>query len=220
MPQEAFVVNLASKKGLRRRRRGLAWLALLLLAGAAYAQNCLSAPDMDASVRKALETTAQRYFEMSAHGDTTTLRQNSIALVSANFAPVEAAVKENQAAFTGAQPTVRPPFQLTAEGLEPLARAEFLCGVFGKTGQTSNSAVFVLNNLPPGKDGGVILDVNPGRSPWCCSRWAGIGSWQVIMRACRRQAGTMGHGSNSEHAISRRSQKTIMPGCTTARRLL
>ena len=165
MPQEAFVVNLASKKGLRRRRRGLAWLALLLLAGAAYAQNCLSAPDMDASVRKALETTAQRYFEMSAHGDTTTLRQNSIALVSANFAAVEAAVKENQTAFTGAQATVRPPFQLTAEASEPLARAEFLCGVFGKTGQTSNSAVFVLNNLPPGKYGVAILDVSGGKEP-------------------------------------------------------
>src|ERR1035438_1141066 len=145
MPQEAFVVNLASKKGLRRRRRGAAWLALLLLAGAAHAQNCLSAPDMDASIRKALETTAQRYFEMSARGDAAGLRQNSIAFVFANFAVAEAGAQEHQTAFTGAQATVRPPFQLTAEGSEPLARAEFLCGVFGKTGQTSNSAVFVLD---------------------------------------------------------------------------
>ena len=164
MPGEAFAVNHASSKGLTRRRRGAAWLGLLLLAGAAYAQNCLSAPDMDASIRKALETTAQRYFEMSARGDTAALRQSSIALVSANFAGVEAAVKENQAAFTGAQATVRPPYLLTAEGSEPLAHAEFLCGVFGKSGQTLDSAVFVLNDLPPGKYGAVILDIG-GKEP-------------------------------------------------------
>ncbi|MFZ3264882.1 MAG: hypothetical protein WA172_12850 [Terriglobales bacterium] len=153
-------MNHASKKSPWKRRRGPAWLALLFLAGASYAQNCLSAADMDASVRKALEATAPRYFEMSARGDTAALRQNSIPLVSANFAGVDAAVKENQAAFTGAQATVRPPFLLTAEGSEPLARAEFLCGVFGKTGQTRDSAVFVLNNLPPGKYGVVILDIS------------------------------------------------------------
>lgn len=158
-------MNHASDMRPWKRRRGPAWLALLFLAGAAsYAQNCLSAPDMDASVRKALETTAQRYFGMSARGDTSALRQNSIPLVSANFAGVEAAVKENQAAFTGAQATVRPPFLLTVDGSEPLARAEFLCGVFGKTGQTRDSAVFVFNNLPPGKYGVVILDVG-GKEP-------------------------------------------------------
>src|ERR1700690_1778154 len=164
MPGEVFAGNHASSKGLTRRRRGAAWLGLLLLAGAAYAQNCLGAPDMDASIRKALETTAQRYFEMSARGDTAALRQSSIALVSANFAGVEAAVKENQAAFTGAQATVRPPYLLTAEGSEPLAHAEFLCGVFGKSGQTLDSAGFVLNDLPPGKYGAVILDIG-GKEP-------------------------------------------------------
>ncbi len=63
----------------------------------------------------------------------------------------------------GRMPIVRPPFLLTAEGPEPLPRAEFLCGVFGKTGQTADSAVFVLNNLPPGKYGIVILDVKGGK---------------------------------------------------------
>ncbi len=117
---------------------------------------------MDASVRSALETTAKRYFDMSARGDTATLRQNSIAAVTASFAGIEGAVKENQAAFAGATATVRPPFLLTAEGTEPLARAEFLCGVFGKSGQTKDSAVFVLSNLPPGKYGVTILDVHGG----------------------------------------------------------
>ena len=120
---------------------------------------------MGATVRTALETAAQRYFEMSARGDVSALQQNSIASVAASFAGIEAAVKENQAAFTGAKATVRPPFLLTADGPEPLARAEFLCGVFGRSGQTKDSAVFVLNNLPPGKYGVTILDVNGGSDP-------------------------------------------------------
>jgi hypothetical protein len=119
---------------------------------------------MNASVRTALETAAKRYFEMSARGDTAALKQNSIASVAASFAGIETAVQENQAAFTGAQATVRPPFLLTADGTQPLARAEFLCGVFGKSGQTKDSAVFVLNNLPVGKYGVTILDVNGGRA--------------------------------------------------------
>ena len=136
---------------------------LLLLGASAHAQTCQSAADMDASVRTALEAAAKRYFEMSARGDVGALQQNSIASVAASFAGIEAAVKENQAAFTGAKATVRPPFFLTNDGPETLARAEFLCGVFGKSGQTKDSAVFVLNNLPPGKYGVTILDVNGGQ---------------------------------------------------------
>jgi len=141
------------------------WLLLLLLATSAHAQTCQSAADMDPSVRTALETAAKRYFEISAHGDTAGLKQNSIASVASSFAGIEAAVKDNQAAFNGAQATVRPPFFLTADGPDPLARAEFLCGVFGTAGQTKDSAVFVLPNLPPGKYGVTILDVSGGRDP-------------------------------------------------------
>jgi hypothetical protein len=117
---------------------------------------------MDASARTGLEATAKRYFEMSARGDIAGLKQNSIASVAASFGGIETAVQANQGAFSGAQAMVRPPFLLTAEGTEPLARAEFLCGVFGKSGQTKDSAVFVLPNLPPGKYGITILDVNGG----------------------------------------------------------
>lgn len=160
----------ASKPRLLYRRHWRRWLWLLLLSASvdvpsAHAQTCQSVADMDASVRSALETTAKRYFDMSARGDTAALRQNSIAAVTASFAGIEAAVKENQSAFTGAKATVRPPFLLTADGPEPLARAEFLCGVFGKSGQTKDSAVFVLPNLPPGNYGVTILDVNGGQGP-------------------------------------------------------
>jgi len=159
--------GVGSEFALRNRRRGRPWLWLLLLGASVcvHAQTCQSAADIDASVRTALETAAKRYFEMSARGDTAALQQNSIAPVAASFGSIEAAVKENQAAFTGAHATVRPPFLLTADGPEPLARAEFLCGVFGKSGQTKDSAVFVLNNLPPGMYGVIILDVNGGQDP-------------------------------------------------------
>lgn len=160
-------MGIASEPTLRkrRRRRPERWLWLLLLGASAHAQTCQSAADMPAPVRTALETAAQRYFEMSARGDVSALQQNSIASVAASFTGIEAAVKENQAAFSGAKATVRPPFLLTADGPGPLARAEFLCGVFGRSGQTKDSAVFVLNNLPPGKYGVTTLDVNGGQEP-------------------------------------------------------
>jgi hypothetical protein len=130
------------------------------MCASAHAQTCQGAVDMDASVRRAIEDTAKRYFDISARGDVAALKQNSIPAVSANFAGIEAAVKENQAAFSGAKGAVRPPYLLIAEGAEPLPRAEFLCGVFGRSGQTKDSAVFVLNALPPGKYGIAIVDVN------------------------------------------------------------
>ena len=140
----------------------LCWLmlSLLTLAAPCMAQVCQTAPDMPAPTRTALESAAKRYFDMSARGDVASLKQNSISSLAANFTGIEAAVKENQTNFTGAQATVEPPFLLTADGPQALARAEFLCGVFGKSGQTKESAVFVLNNLPPGKYGITIVDVN------------------------------------------------------------
>jgi hypothetical protein len=139
-------------------------LAASLLSTIGHAQTCQGGADMNAAVRSALETAAHRYFEMSARGDTTGLKQNSIPSVAASFGSIESAVKENQSAFTGASATARPPFLLTADGAQPLPRAEFLCGVFGPSGQTKDSAVFVLNNLPPGSYGVTILDVNGGSS--------------------------------------------------------
>jgi hypothetical protein len=114
---------------------------------------------MDAASRAALESAARQYFDLAAKGDVATLRQSAIPSLAANFGGIEAAVKEHQESFAGVTATARPPFLLEAEGKEPLERAEFLCGVFGKSGQTANSAVFVIPNLPPGTYGAVILDV-------------------------------------------------------------
>jgi hypothetical protein len=135
----------------------------LALCASVYGQSCQGPGDMDAAVKTALESAAKRYFDMSAHGDVAGLKQNSIPAVAASFGGIEAAVKENQPAFADAKAAVRPPFLLIAEGTQPIARAEFLCGVFGANGQTKDSAVFVLNGLPPGKYGVTIVDVSGDR---------------------------------------------------------
>jgi hypothetical protein len=49
------------------------------------------------------------------------------------------------------------------DGATPVPHAEFYCGVFGKSGQTSGSAVFYLDNLPAGKYGVVLLDANSAK---------------------------------------------------------
>jgi hypothetical protein len=142
---------------------------LLLCSAGAHAQTCFTANDMDEPTRAALVGTAKRYFDMAARGDSGALRQNSIASVASDFSGIETAVKNNQANFSGAQATPRPPFLLKAEGTAPLERAEFLCGVFGKNGQTANSSVFAIPNLPPGNYAVVILDVPTAKQAYTVS---------------------------------------------------
>ena len=149
----------------RQRRCWLVWLWTLLIVPAVYAQTCENGSDMDVPTRTAIEATAKRYFQMSIAGDAATLKQNAIPSLATSFSGVEAALKENQSALTAAKAEVRPPFLLTAEGTAPLTRAEFLCGVFGPSGQTKGSAVFVLPNLPPGKYAVAVLDVTGGQTP-------------------------------------------------------
>jgi hypothetical protein len=160
-------VNRASRSAWRiqKHRFQLAVLLIVLIAPTAelQAQTCLSSPDMDPTILSGLDAAAKRYFDMSARGDTAGLKQSAIPSIAGDFAGVENAVKQNQANFSGASGTVRPPFFLNAEGTAPLERAEFLCGVFGPSGQTKDSAVFLLHNLPPGKYGLAIVDVKGGK---------------------------------------------------------
>jgi hypothetical protein len=139
-------------------------LCVLLLSSVftllAQAQTCLTHSDMDAPTGTALEGAAKRYFDMAARGDTPALKQNAIASLAANFSSVESAVKDSQQDLAGARAQPRPPFLLKVEGDKPIERAEFLCGVFGKNGQTANSAAFVIPNLAPGNYGFVTLELS------------------------------------------------------------
>jgi len=131
----------------------------MVLTSAAWGQTCVTVEDMEAPVRAGLEAAGQKYFDLAAKGDVAGLKASAIPSVAADFSGIQGAVQANQSSFSKAQAVVRSTFELIAEGIEPLDRAEFLCGVFGKTGQTATSAEFVLNGLPPGKYGVVILEV-------------------------------------------------------------
>jgi len=152
-----------------RLSTSLCVITVFLGAGLAYGQTCFTASDMDEPTRTALVSTAKRYFDMAARGDSASLRQNSIPSVASDFAGIDTVIKDNQANLSGAQATPRSPFLLKVEGTAPLARAEFLCGVFGKVGQTSDSAVFEIPNLQPGSYGVVTMDVPTAKQTYAVS---------------------------------------------------
>ncbi len=124
----------------------------------ANAQSCQLGTEADEATRSAITSAAQRYFDMAAKGDAASLKQNSIPSLASDFAGIEATVKDNQPNLAGGQATVNKTFVLDASGTAPIPQAEFYCGVFGKNGQTSNSAAFYLSNLPPGKYAVALLD--------------------------------------------------------------
>ncbi|MGA2020540.1 MAG: hypothetical protein ABSH02_08125 [Candidatus Sulfotelmatobacter sp.] len=170
------------KAHVRNLALGFATLTAMLSCGTtAIAENCTIANDMDAATRTALTTAGQRYFDLLAKGDSNSLRQAAIPSLAADFSGIETTVKDNQSALAGSKATARPPFLLEADGTAPIARAEFYCGVFGRNGQTADSAAFYLNNLPPGKYGVVILDVSSAKGPhtvsWILQQVGG--EWKV-----------------------------------------
>jgi hypothetical protein len=127
---------------------------------AALGQSCQTLDEFDDANKAAINTAGQRYFEMAAKGDTVSLRQGSIPTLAANFSDIEARVKESQSDLEGAQMAMKSAFLLDASGDAPIPHVEFYCGVFGKNGQTANSAVFSLDNLPPAKYAVVLLEAN------------------------------------------------------------
>ncbi len=152
---------------------------------------------MDAPTRTSLEAAARRYFDMAAKGDTAGLQQNAIPAVAASFGGIETAVKDNQAAFASAQMTIRSDFLLESDATSSQGRAEFLCGVFGKTGQTADSAVFVLNNLPVGKYGLVILDAKSAHDARTLTMiLQQVGADWKLAGFYARQSGLSGHNAD------------------------
>jgi hypothetical protein len=156
-------------KDLRSKltRRGLTLAAAILFCTSfSRAQTCLTTDDMDDATRANLVSTAERYFHMAASGDVAGLRQNAIASVAANFGGIETAIKDNQSVLANVQPQPRQPFLLKADGSAPLEHGEFLCGIFGASGQTANSVVFTLNGLQPGNYAVIALDAPASPVPY------------------------------------------------------
>ena len=144
-------------------------VVFLFLAASAMAQTCVTADEMDAPTKSALTSAALRYFGMVGQGDVASLRQNAIASLASNFGGIEAAVTENKANLLGVSPVARPPYELKIDGTAPVERAEFLCGVFNQNGQTQNSSVFVIPNLPPATYAITILDAATPKGPYTVS---------------------------------------------------
>lgn len=148
------------RHSLRRNCLRLFFAAVLVIGSwnfQAQAQSCQTSSDLDDATRSAITTAAQRYFDMASKGDSASMRQNAIPSLMSDFSGIETALKDHAKELTGATATVKSVFQLTVEGTAPLARGEFYCGVFGKNGQTANSAVFYLDGLQPGKYGVGLL---------------------------------------------------------------
>jgi len=142
---------------------------VLVLSASGLAQTCLTSGEMDAGTRTAIQSAATRYFDMVSRGDSASLKQNAIPTLASNFGGLEGTIKENQANLAGAHATPRAPFELKAEGAAPLARADFLCGIFGAAGQTESSTEFSIPNLPPGTYAVSILDVTTQKTPYTVS---------------------------------------------------
>lgn len=154
-----------------QRLAQLAALAMLSLCPAiALAQtSCETSADMDSATQTALTNTAVHYYDLIAKGDNITLRQNSIPALTADFSGIAGTITANQSALAAAKPTARSPFLLTAQGTAAIPHAEFFCGVFGRNGQTADSAAFYLNGLAPGKYGVVILDAPSSKGVYTVS---------------------------------------------------
>jgi hypothetical protein len=142
---------------------------VLALAASSVAETCQSGADLDAGTRTALTTAAMRDYDLIAKGDAASLKQSAIPGLAADFSGIEGKVKESAPALAGVKPVARSPFLLVAEGTADIPRAEFFCGVFGSKGQTKDSAVFTLTNLPPGKYGVVILDAPTSKGSYSVS---------------------------------------------------
>jgi hypothetical protein len=153
-------------------RRGLLLGMVLVLAFPAlnaFAESCQTSNEMDDATRTGLTNAALRDFGLIAKGDAASLKQSAISSLASDFSGVEDRIKESQAALASAKAAARPQFLLVVEGTAPIARAEFFCGVFGSKGQTRDSAVFTLNNLPPAKYGVIILDAPTPKGPYTVS---------------------------------------------------
>ncbi|MFY9909795.1 MAG: hypothetical protein WAK56_08140 [Candidatus Sulfotelmatobacter sp.] len=172
--QSIFRCGVVNKRPLLVRLSGIRVLALLALltlcSSLVFAQtNCQSSGDMEAATRTALTNTGLRYYNLIAKNDTATLRQDSIPALTADFSGIESTIRANQAALAAATPTARPPFLLTAQGTAAIPHAEFFCGVFGRNGQTADSAAFYLDGLAPGNYGVVILDAPSAKGAYTVS---------------------------------------------------
>src|SRR5437868_4545628 len=131
--------------------------AFVSLAGA---ETCTASSEMDAPTKSSIESAARQMFTQMQQGDVFSLKQNSIPSLASNFGSIEQTIVSNKPRYAASNMTVRNAYALDAPGTAPIARAEFLCGVWGQPDFTT----FVIPNLPPGKYAVVVGDL-AGQTP-------------------------------------------------------
>jgi len=147
-------------------RRLFAPLAVSLLAltfeAFAVGQTCSSGPDLAAGTKSAIESAAQRYFNMSAQGDVAGLKANAIPELASNFTGIEQAVVDNKKFLSQGQPTVTGTYLLDAsQSKGTLQHADFYCGIYNP----SDRVGFSIPNLPAGQYAVVIQKISGSKDP-------------------------------------------------------
>jgi len=131
----------------------------------AHAESCQMAHEMDPAVKQTLSSAAERDYQLIASNNAAAIAQNSIPDIANNMQGLTDLLNQNSADLAGSTATIRNVFILDASGTEPvLQNAQFYCGVFNPT--SDNKIGFTLQNLPAGKYGLVIMEVQNAKSPY------------------------------------------------------
>src|SRR3954451_1906554 len=138
----------------------LAAALILSFTSLAGAETCTAGSEMDAATKSSIDSAARQMFAQMQQGDVFGLKQNSIPALASSFGSIEQTIISNKPRYAALSMTVRNEYALDAPGTAPIARAEFLCGVWGQPDFTT----FVIPNLPPGRYAVVVSDL-AGQSP-------------------------------------------------------
>jgi hypothetical protein len=135
--------------------------AIVAIATALVAQTCFNGPDLDAATRNAIEGTARKYLDMSAHGDVAGLKSNAIPAIAGIFGSIEQAVVTNKEYLAGGPPTITGTYLLDASDAKAvLSRADFYCGIYN----SPDRIAFSIPSLPPGRYA-IVLQKIEGKQP-------------------------------------------------------
>ncbi len=140
----------------------VSWILLVCTVPLLRAETCWTSADMDPAAKSSIDAAARQDFNYAAQGDVFDLRQSATPDLAANFGGIEGLVIDQKAAYAGAQANIRDEYLLEASGNAPVARAEFLCGIYN----SPQRSAFVINNLPPGRYAIVIQDVTTSKGPY------------------------------------------------------
>jgi hypothetical protein len=131
----------------------------------ARAESCQLATEMNANVKQQLRTVATQYYSLVSSGNTQAVAQNSIPEIANNVEALNNLLQQNAKDLAGSTAAPRSTFLLDATGGDQvLGNAQFYCGVANQN--EGMNVGFSLQNLPAGKYGLVIMDVNGSRVPY------------------------------------------------------